>query len=279
MRGFVFQAAAAKPLSMSNALTTPEFWRDEFWKLDQASDLPDVTFDPRGLEFRAIDALLKRWLPRDGQRHCLEIGCHPGRYLWYFHDQFGYQVSGIEYVADACDSTREALQRAGVAAEIRYADVFDFDPPGAERYDVVVSVGLVEHFVDIGPIVRRHVELLGPGGHVVVIVPNHRGLNGCILRTILPAAYARHNRMRYADLLAAVRACQGVEVLWGGYVGRFNLAPTNFCPWAQSRFSSRAYRWVDRLHRWAMRCSRFMPDSRLWSPYAMLIGRKSEPQR
>ena len=260
---------------MSNALTTPEFWRDEFWKLNQASEIPEITFDPQGLEFRELDALLKRYLPRDASRHCLEIGCHPGRYLWYFHTHFGYQVSGIEYVADACAATRAALERAGVPAVIHHADMLEFPVPAGTQYDVVVSVGLVEHFVDIGPITRRHVELLAPGGYLIVIVPNHRGLNGLILRTILPAAYARHNRMRYADLLAAVRACGNVDVLWGGYAGRFNLAPTNFCPWAAAQFRPGIYRWVERLHRWALRCARFVPDSRLWSPYAMLIGKKA----
>lgn len=263
---------------MSNALTTPEYWRDEFWKLDQAAAVPDVTFDPEGLEFREIHALLQRYLPHGGGRRCLEIGCHPGRYLWYFHTCFGYEVSGIEYVEGACEPTRAALQRAGIPARIHHADVFEFQPPDHRPYDVVVSVGLVEHFVDVGPVVRRHADLLAPDGYLIVIVPNHRGLNGLILRTILPDAYARHNHMRYDDLLAAVRAAGSVDLLWGGYVGRFNLAPTNFCPWAQARFGTRTYNWIERLHRWAMRCSRFLPDSRLWSPYALLIGRKHAPQ-
>lgn len=259
---------------MTNALTTPDYWRDEHWQLDSSHAAPDVVFDPEGPEFRELNRLIRRHLSGVQGRRCLEIGCHPGRYLWYFHTQLGYDVSGIEYVEPACDLTRAALQRAGVPAQIFHADLFDFRPPDGKPYDVVLSVGLVEHFVDIRPVVERHIELLAPGGTLVIIAPNHRGLPGMLLRRILPDVYARHNQMRFADLSQAIAAHPEMSLLEGGYVGRFNLAPTNFCPWAQGRFRPAVYTWIERWHRWMLKLAPWLPNSRFWSPYIAAVARR-----
>ena len=57
-------------------------------------------------------------------------------------------------------------------------------------YDVVYSLGLIEHFVDRVSIVERHVRLARPGGLLILGVPNFRGLTGWFLRTFAPSVYA-----------------------------------------------------------------------------------------
>ncbi len=257
-----------------NALTCPEYWEQHV--SPTAADLA-ITFDPHGFEFRDLHAFFGKHLPVDASLRFIEIGCHPGRYLWYFHTQFRYRVSGIEYVASACARTREALDAERVVAEVTHADLFTFEPPGGERYDVVASFGLLEHFRDVAAPLRRHVELLRPGGFLALTAPNHRGLNGAILKRILPQTYALHNQMTYSDLLAAVRGSPEMAVVAGGYLGRFNLAPTNFCPYVRARVGRRTYRCVETLHRWGGRAARVCPNCRCLAPYFAIIARK-DPQ-
>ncbi len=261
--------------SATNELTTPEYWDAPFWQPgEDAAAL--VQFDPENLEFRDVHRFWKRHLPARTDWRFLEIGCHPGRYLWYFHQEFGYQVSGIEYAPRACERTKELMRQVGVDASVTHADVFEFQPPEGRLYDVVCSMGLVEHFVDVEPILRRHVELLAPGGYLVLTIPNHRGINGPIVRWLEPEVYAVHNRMSYRQLRDGVLAQPGMRLVAGGFLGRFHLAPSNFCPNMQARSSAGAYRWIERSHRYAMRLGQWLPNTRWLSPFCGLIARKEE---
>lgn len=73
----------------------------------------------------------------------LEIGCFPGRFLYYFAKQFDFRVHGLDFVPQAADIPCW-LAALGVEARVTVADFFLFKP---ERgYDVVASFGFVEHF-------------------------------------------------------------------------------------------------------------------------------------
>jgi len=259
----------------SNRLTTPEFWDAPFWT-DGEDPQKLIRFDPETLEFRDVHRFLKQHLPCRSDWRFLEVGCHPGRYLWYFHQTFAYQVSGIEYAPQACERTRRLMAQVGLPADIVHADVFAYTPPDGPLFNVVCSVGLVEHFVDVAPIIQRHIELLAPGGYLVLIVPNHRGINGPLLRWLQPEVYAIHNRMSYRQLRDGVLAFPEMRFMAGGYLGKFHLAPSNFCPMMQSRMSPGAYRWVDRIHRYAMRGGQWLPNNRWLSAYSAVIAQKQE---
>jgi SAM-dependent methyltransferase len=260
-----------------NELTSPDYWDAPFWEPgEDASAL--IRFDPENLEFRDIHRCWKRHLPRRTDFTFLEIGCHPGRYLWYFHHEFGYRVHGIEYAPRACERTRRLLDSLRLPARVEEADVFMYAPPEPRGFDVVCSVGLIEHFVDVAPIIRRHVELVAPGGYLVLIIPNHRGINGWVVDRLLPEVAAVHNHMSYAQLRAAVLAHPEMRVVTGGYYGRFHLAPSNFCPTMQAHRTPAVYRWIERCHRYAMRGGQWLPNNRWLSPYCGLIARKGVPR-
>ena len=62
-----------------------------------------------------------------------------------------------------------------------------------EKYDIVFSYGLIEHFQDTGEIVGRHLDLLKPHGTLLIILPNYLGLSGIFQKWIDPKSYATHN--------------------------------------------------------------------------------------
>lgn len=49
-----------------------------------------------------------------------------------------------------------------------------------KRYDIVFSLGFIEHFQDTKDIIARHTELLAENGQLLIILPNLRGINGAI---------------------------------------------------------------------------------------------------
>ncbi|MBP7688052.1 MAG: class I SAM-dependent methyltransferase [Thermoflexales bacterium] len=161
---------------MSDQLTDPGFW-DNYWQ--NVSGWQNI--DLRHSYDRAFDAAFRRWLTPDPQQKLLEIGCAPGRWLIYFHRQFGYQVSGCDSAPQAVDVTRANLQQAQVPGEVLLADLMDASLPVA-AYDIVMSLGVIEHFADPWPAIEQHVRLIKPGGTLLLEMPNYTGLNAWWLK-------------------------------------------------------------------------------------------------
>ena len=68
-----------------------------------------------------------------------------------------------------------------------------FAPPAElPQYDAVFSLGLIEHFDDVSEPVQAHVDLLVPGGLLLLGVPNYRGLNEALMRRLSPSFLALH---------------------------------------------------------------------------------------
>jgi len=157
-------------------LTDQAFW-DHYW--ENVSGWQNI--DTRHSYDRCFDRVFRRWLTPGPEFKMMEIGCAPGRWLIYFYQQFGYQVAGCDSAPQAVNVTRANLARADVPGEVIFAD-FMADTIPAQAYDVVLSLGFIEHFTDPWPVIARHACLIKPGGMLVLEVPNYTGLNGWILK-------------------------------------------------------------------------------------------------
>ena len=166
--------------------TDQAYW-DGLWK---ASSLPAI-WDPRqpGIRHhvkrclhRSFSELLAGLQPKGKQ--LLEIGCGRSVLLPYFAREFGLRVSGVDYSETGCAMARAILDREGVRGEIHQADVFA--PPEAleAQFDVVVSLGVAEHFEDTTAALRAFRFFLKPGGLMVTIVPNTTGAAGLVQRLL-----------------------------------------------------------------------------------------------
>jgi SAM-dependent methyltransferase len=152
--------------------------------------------------------LIEGFDPRGGS--LIELGCGTGLIGRELYDIFEMKrATFVDFAAGAVELARSNL--AGRNAEVVRADVLGYEP--AERFDLVLSVGLVEHFRGhaLIRIVRRHAELLRPGGHAVVITPR-RGALWPLLR-----AFNRIQRIREDppsdEALARLAADAGLEVV------------------------------------------------------------------
>ena len=122
---------------------------------------------------RRLARIFKHYL-KSGNKRILEVGCAPGRWLIYFHQQFGFQVFGIDYSRNGCKLTIEALKRRNIVGNIICGDVLDasFQLKYEGYFDVVYSLGVIEHFADPLPIINAHLKLLKKGGILFITMPN-----------------------------------------------------------------------------------------------------------
>lgn len=138
--------------------------------------------DYAAVRFERELRLLRRVCPAGS---VLDVGCSTGAFLYQIGQRWpqDYQGLGIEVSGAAIEYARER----GVNVISDSLLTYDF---GSTRFDVVTFWAVLEHLADPGAFVRRAFEIVRPGGHCVVLVPNARSLAmrglGAKYRYVLP---------------------------------------------------------------------------------------------
>jgi SAM-dependent methyltransferase len=122
----------------------------------------------------------------------LEVGFAPGNVLAWVGKVLQAEVAGVDFSGNGFAAAKELFNALSLAGDLRNESVFETSFAEAS-FDVVYSLGVIEHFQDPRPIVRRHVELVRPGGVVLITVPNYRGIYGRIQRALDAPNLELHN--------------------------------------------------------------------------------------
>lgn len=215
-----------------------------------------------------IHDLLLKYLPKGEQYSFIEVGCAPGRILSYFHEQFGYRPFGVDYIQNL-DVVKGLLAKHGLQQAVLYnADLFDFNPQ--ERFDVVGSFGVIEHFTEWDEAVRRIVALAKPGGYVVTTVPYFRLGQYLLRRLLTPDALERHN-LDAMDLgkLKDLHQQEGVKLLHADYFNIFGFWGNE----PKGLVRRLLFKFLIKIARFFERYPLNLPN-RLFSSHIVLIGRR-----
>jgi 2-polyprenyl-3-methyl-5-hydroxy-6-metoxy-1,4-benzoquinol methylase len=195
-----------EPVGRVNELTTVGHW-DDVWAGKVRMRLPS----PWVVSTRNLQRLL-RPLVRPGDR-VLEIGCAPGKMLAWVAAELGANVSGLDYSEKGLATARTLFSALGLHADFRCEDLRATTYPEAS-FDVVFSVGVIEHFDDPRDVVHDHLRLLAPGGTALMTVPNYRGIYGRLQAYFDKESLLYHNLdiMTCDALKALVPADESIEV-------------------------------------------------------------------
>lgn len=187
------------------------YW-DEFWR--RASGRTSDSYYRRRLDRAFANALAG--LDTAGMR-LLEVGVGGSEYLPYFHRRFGFAVGGIDYSETGCESARKLLAANGTPGEIRQADMFVPPADLLGSFDVAVSLGLVEHFQETAGAVAAVAAFARPGGRMLTVIPNMKGLYGILFKLFNRQAYDTHVPLDLVELIQAHRDC-GLLNVGGEYL-------------------------------------------------------------
>ena len=163
---------------------------------------------------------------RDGD-YLLEAGCGGSVFLPYFARQFGLVAEGIDNSTEGCELSNAIAHRCGTQTRIFAGDILD--PPGLlrGRYKVVFSMGLAEHFTPTTGIIGALAAFLQPGGVLITVIPNMRGLTGALQRVVDVELYRAHVPLTPRELAKAHQSC-GLSVLRASYLMTANFGVVNF---------------------------------------------------
>jgi 2-polyprenyl-3-methyl-5-hydroxy-6-metoxy-1,4-benzoquinol methylase len=179
------------------------------------------------------DVLYRQHMPRPGAL-VLEVGSAPGTHLVKLHQTFGLDPYGIEYSESGVEVNRALFASHGLDPQ-HVVQLDFFSDECLQRYrgsfDVVVSRGFIEHFAEPARVVGRHLELLKPGGLLIVTIPNLRGVNRGLTwlfhRELLPM----HNlAIMSKPGFSALFDTASVRPLVCAYVGTFSFYLFNVKP-------------------------------------------------
>jgi cyclopropane fatty-acyl-phospholipid synthase-like methyltransferase len=169
-------------------LASKAFWEDDYFAGVTLPSRPSMDYPYE----RTLAGALRRHAALEPGQSVVEIGCAPARWLVWYAETFGARVTGIEYTDKGARISRENLQAAGHEGTIRQGDFFT-DEVGGGAFDLVLSLGFIEHFDDLDAVFARHVDFVKPGGRIALGVPNFRGLTGLFQRWGDPSFLGLHN--------------------------------------------------------------------------------------
>src|SRR4051812_37174540 len=104
-------------------------------------------------------------VPRDARR-VLDLGCATGTTGAALKRRQPVEVVGVEREPEYAREAARRLDRVVVA------DVEALDPGELGRFDALIAADVLEHLIDPWIALRRHAELLRPGGTAVLSLPN-----------------------------------------------------------------------------------------------------------
>jgi cyclopropane fatty-acyl-phospholipid synthase-like methyltransferase len=221
-----------------------------------------------------FDALFKQIFL--AQKHCdapslAELGCARSAWLPYFSKEFGFRVTGLDYSLLGCDQAKAILAKEGVDGEVVFADIFQPPPNLLNRFDYVVSFGVVEHFEATDHCLKVCAAFLKPGGTLITVIPNMNGLVGWLQKSLAKEVYDVHVPLD-AKALRRAHEQAGLNVLTCEYFCFLNFGVLNLNRIRQSfagRWLSRALNAVSAASWMLERTGIRLPVNRITSPYVI----------
>jgi 2-polyprenyl-3-methyl-5-hydroxy-6-metoxy-1,4-benzoquinol methylase len=210
----------------------------------------------------------------------LEIGCARSVWLPYFAKQFGLKVSGIDYSEVGCRQAEATLQREGVNGKILCEDFYSPSNSLIEKFDIVISFGVAEHFTDTAQCITAFAKFLKPGGRMITIIPNMTWIMGLLQRLLDKSVYDVHVplnaialRRAHEQSLLEVLSCKYFMSTNFGVLNTSRVTGLNLSARLKqstavnlSRVSTFINIFEDRAFR--------LPATRLVAPYVVCVSRK-----
>lgn len=186
-----------------------------------------VKFSKSYADYLIWQVLYPQFLPKNKYAKVLEIGCAPGRFLVKLYQVFGYTPFGVEYSKSGVEITRKIFVENKLPPEnVIHADFFSeqFLKKYQRYFDIVISKGFIEHFVNVNEVIDKHIELLSNRGILVVSIPNFRGINYFLLKRFDAEAIELHNLdIMQLDVFRNLFDREELQPLFCNYYGTFNF--------------------------------------------------------
>jgi SAM-dependent methyltransferase len=247
-----------------NQLTDHNFWAN-YWE----SKTGLITYIKP--DFLFAD-LFKKIFAKNDIKTAVELGGFPGYYSIFLKKYLQTKTTLVDFFIHP-RIFEELVRFNDLQPEdinVIQADLFNSTPK--EKFDLVLSCGLIEHFNDTKDIIERHVPFIDSDGVLLISLPNFRGVNGWFQRNFDRYNYDKHN-INSMDpvLLKKIFKELGFNNIECGYYGKFSVWLENYND--QSILVKILMKSVWLTGKLITKTLNF--ESRLFSPYIVISGNKA----
>ncbi len=140
-----------------------------------------------GLISRAVDRLMRGFQTDKMHPKICELGAGTAVVAKYLGDKYQGDITVVDSNEEALRLSKETFKDYKNPYKLVASDVFALQGK-VEPQDLVVSGGLIEHFVGDARdlIVKAHCDLVAPGGYTLILVPMtnlwYKVLNGFVFK-------------------------------------------------------------------------------------------------
>ncbi len=129
--------------------------------------------------------IVKPYLEQKSGGQLIELGCGDSYWLSYFAKEYRYKVSGMDFSRERLMRTREKLEYQGIENhELVCEDVTKVRESWRNKFDVVYSRGVIEHFNSPLEVFKIFTEYMKPDGLMITEVPHLKGKWGSLQNII-----------------------------------------------------------------------------------------------
>jgi len=195
-------------------LTEKQYWEEQYTSCDSGLIVEEKKYGIKSVikkligqkimslfssydEWLLWEGILPKYLDRKNPKlKVLEIGSAPGDFLVRIKKEFGSDVFGVEYTSSGANVNREKFKKNNIDINnVIQKDFFsnDFLIPHGELFDIVISRGFIEHFDNVEAVIEKHLQVLKPGGIILVMIPNLQGVYGLWTKVFNSTQIPLHN--------------------------------------------------------------------------------------
>lgn len=181
-------------------------------------------------------------------RKVLEVGAGNSAVLSYLARKYVREAefSGLDYSERGCAMLARRAELEGANINVLHQDLFEPAPALLGKFDIVYSLGVVEHFSSLSAVLLAMKPLLSRDGRMLTIIPNMAGILGSLTRRYNRKVYELHNPHDLRSfVLGHVDA--GLEVESSGYLCSTSFGLLSSCFGAKTDRGWTTYLWLSRL--------------------------------
>ena len=210
----------------------------------------------------------------------LEAGCGRSPWLPFLNRRLGCRVVGIDIEPHAADLARANITGAGAVGEVVCGDAFALSarPDLRAGFDLVYSMGVLEHFADVVERISALALYLKPGGRILTTVPNLQGLNW-IMQRMADLKTLQVHVVYDTEGIRRVHEAAGFRTIASGYVGFFD-GHVSSSAGSPSRLRQETHRRLCRMlgrsaEAWVrLAGGRCTPEMRFMAPHVFYAGQR-----
>ena len=146
-----------------------------------------------------------------------EFGCYPGTYLRFLGEKKLCKLNGIDYTTYLSEMISRFHFQGLLVNKIFQSDIRFLEPYDL-KFDVVYSVGFIEHFDNVNAVLDQHLSFLKESGTLIVVIPNFRYFQ-YFLRKYLNSKTLEGHNLSVMDLTFLQLYCKkkSLEIVESGY--------------------------------------------------------------